>query len=459
MKIAPLLTALQGVPGIHRILTDPADCWAYGVDNSKEHHLPDVVLFPTTAEAVQKIVQACATFQIPITARGRGTGTPGGAVPVHGGVVLCFEHMNHILKTYPADRVIIVEPGLLNGALQKEATKHGLFWAPDPSSYEFCTVGGNLAHNSAGPHALKYGTPRENTLGLAFVDGQGRLIRTGVQTSKGVVGYDLTRLLIGSEGTLGIIVEATLKLLPIPQQNITLQVFYKSIEDASTAIIRVLQGNITPAALEMLDSGSLGLIHQHYSQNIIPNEAGAMLMLEIDGTIEGVQEAAQYLYPLLTGHGFVQFHKAETEAEKSALWSVRRALSPILRHVAPNKINEDVVIPISEIPTFVHFIKMLSEEHALPIISFGHAGNGNLHVNILYDAENPEESQRANICLEAIFDKVLALRGTLSGEHGIGLLKKPFIGRELSANTLDLMKSLKQTFDPHGILNPGKIFP
>jgi D-lactate dehydrogenase (quinone) len=458
LKIHSFLTALQGVSGIHRFLTDPADCWAYGVDNSKEHHLPDAVLFPTSAEAVQNIVQACATYQVPLTARGRGTGTPGGAVPIFGGVVLCFEYMNRIVKTYASDRVVIVEPGLLNGDLQKAVRQEGLFWAPDPSSQDYCTVGGNLAHNSAGPHALKYGTPRENTLGLVFVDGQGRLIKTGVQTSKGVVGYDLTRLLIGSEGTLGIIVEATLKLLPLPEKTITLQVFYRSIEDASMAIIRVLQSNIMPAALEMMDSGSLALIRQHQSL-AMPQEACAMLLIELEGTSAGAQEAAEYLTPLLSGEGFSQLHKAETAAEKSALWAVRKALSPTLRQIAPNKINEDIVIPISEIPTFVHFVETLSHKHQLSIISFGHAGNGNLHVNILYDAENLSESKRATICLEAIFDKVLALRGTLSGEHGIGLLKKAFIGRELSQNTLDLMKSLKHTFDPHGILNPGKIFP
>lgn len=446
MKIQELLTTLKEVTGVHRIFTDPADCWAYGGDNSKAHHLPDAVIFPTHAHAVQQIVKACALMGIPITARGRGTGTPGGAVPIYGGVVLCFEYMNHIISTYPADRIMIVEPGILNGDVQKAAKKHGLFWAPDPSSQDYCTVGGNLAHNSAGPRALKYGTPRENTLGLTFVDGQGRLIKTGVQTSKGVVGYDLTRLLIGSEGTLGIIVEATLKLLPLPPPTVLLQVFYRSVEQAGEAIIQLLQGHTTPTALELLDLGSLNLIRQYHTGDI-PSEAGALLLIEAETMSETIK-----------GQGFIQAQQATTEAEKAALWSIRKALSPTLQQVAPNKINEDVVVPVSQIPIFVRFVEKLSQEHQLPIISFGHAGNGNLHVNILYDATNASELQRAHLCLEVIFNKVLSLRGTLSGEHGIGLLKKPFIDRELSPDTLDLMKSLKKTFDPQGILNPGKIF-
>lgn len=449
--------ALEGAEGIHRILRDPADCWAYGVDNSKQHHLPDAVIFPASAAAVQAIVQACIEHQIPITARGRGTGTPGGAVPIQGGVVLCFEYMNRILQTYPGDRVMVVEPGLLNGTLQQKAKELGLFWAPDPSSQTYCTIGGNLAYNSAGPHALKYGTPRENTLGLVFVDGQGRLIKTGVQTSKGVVGYDLTRLLIGSEGTLGIIVEATLKLLPLPEKTLTLRIFYQSVVTASQAIMRVLQSAILPAALEMMDTKSLNLIREHSALDI-PASAGAMLIIELEGTSQGVQEAALYLNPLLSGAGFIDSLTAKTEDERASIWAIRKALSPILRHLAPHKINEDVVVPVSEIATLVAFVEHLSTQYQLPIVCFGHAGNGNLHVNILYDADNAQEAAHAEICLNALFEKVLALRGTLSGEHGVGLSKKPFIHREISADALDLMRALKTTFDPHGLLNPGKIF-
>ncbi len=440
-------------PNIAQILTDPAECWVYGTDNSKQQAAPEAVFFPTQADAVQAIVRQCATHQIPLTVRGRGTGTVGGAVPSLGGVVLCFERMDKIQALNAADRFLITEPGVLNTAAQQAAREKGFFWAPDPSSQDYCTVGGNLAHNAAGPRAIKYGTCRENTLGLVAVDGLGNLFHTGVHTTKGVVGYDLTRLLIGSEGTLGIIVEATLKLLPLPEGIATLQAFYSTVDEAAQAVMTIMQSPLTPCTLEMLDGAALALIRQAHPELSIPEQAQAMLLIEVDGAKKALPDSLQSLIQLAQNTGLIQAYPARTEVERKSVWAARKALSPALRTIAPGKLNEDVVVPISQLTNFIHFTHTLSQQHQLPIVNFGHAGNGNLHVNILF---SEEQRDTAFQCLARVFEKVLELGGTLSGEHGIGLQKKAFIADEIDLTAFQHMQALKRVFDPQGILNPGK---
>ena len=455
---ADFLALLASFFAAEDILTAPEDCWAYGYDNSRRHVLPQAVVFPTTHEQIVSVVTACNRFNVPLTARGRGTGTTGATVPVKGGLIVSLERMNKLIEFSPDNRYITVEPGMTNQQVQDIVKTKGFFWPPDPTSAPYCSIGGNLAFNSAGPRAVKYGTPRENTLGLRAVTGAGKEIRAGVHTSKGVVGYDLTRLILGSEGTLAIITQATLKLTPLPEATKTLRAIYRTVFDAAKAVSAIMSQPVTPCALEFIDGNAIDMIRQ-YSTCDLPEQAGAMLMIEVDGQLEGLDTAAEKVAASAKNAGLLDIRLAQSEAEVQALWQTRKALAPALRKVAPKKINEDVVVPVTEIPALIERLDKLSKKYDLPIINFGHAGNGNIHVNLLLDPDEPEQGKKAHHCLDEIFSLVLALNGTLSGEHGVGLEKRDFVDRELDANSLELMRNIKRQFDPNGILNPDKMFP
>ncbi|KAA0071974.1 FAD-linked oxidase C-terminal domain-containing protein [Rhodanobacter sp. T12-5] len=428
---------------------------AYSYDNSRRQALPDAVVFPTSHTQVEALVQACRAHRVPVIARGRGSNTTGATVPVDGGVVASFERMNRIVRIDPDNRLAVVEPGVLNADLQQALAPHGFFWPPDPSSAPWCSIGGNLACNSAGPRAVKYGTPRENTLGLRAVSGTGEGFRCGTYTSKGATGYDLTRLLIGSEGTLALITEATLKLTPKASAVRTLRATYKDVGAAARAVARIMAQPVTPCALEFIDDVALKLAHAHGGDNI--PLAGAMLMIEVDGEPATLDAAVDAVSAAARGDGLDDLRVAETAEETRALWSARKALSPAQRTISPNKINEDVVVPVSHLPALVDGIRQLSTKHDVLIVSFGHAGNGNLHVNLL--PRDEAERERAHACLAELFALVISLDGTLSGEHGIGMLKREFMPLALEPSTLGLMRNVKAAFDPDGILNPGKLLP
>jgi D-lactate dehydrogenase len=379
-------------------------------------------------------------------------------VPERGGLVIAFERMNRILDIDPANRIAVVEPGVVNDDLQRAVAEHGFFWPPDPTSAAVCTVGGNLAYNSAGPRAVKYGTPRENTLGLTAVTGAGRMLRTGVMTTKGVVGYDLTRLIIGSEGTLALITSATLKLTPLAEARRTLRAAYRDIHAAAAAVAAIMAQPITPCALEFMDGSAIAMVRQFSDLGVSP-DTGALLMIEVDGPANCVAAAADAVSAAARNDGLIDIKVAADRDEVAALWRTRKALSPALRHVAPKKINEDVVVPVSRIGAFIDGLEQLSRDMAIRIVNFGHAGNGNIHVNLLVNPDDANEMSRAAQCLSAVFDLVVALDGTLSGEHGVGLEKRDFIHRELDPAALDLMRAIKAQFDPNGILNPGKGLP
>ncbi len=441
-----------------QILAAASERWAYSYDNSRQQQQPGVVLLPHDARQVSDIIALCNTYKIPLTARGHGTGTAGAAVPPPGGVSLSMEHMNRILGIDPDNRVMTVQPGVTNQAVQQAAAEHGFFWPPDPTSMAVCTVGGNLACNAAGPRAVKYGTPRDNVLGLQFVTATGSLLNTGVYTTKGVVGYDLTRLLIGSEGTLAVITEATLKLTPLPEDKRTLRAIYRDTESAARAISAIMAQPVTPSALEFMDNAAIDMIRDD-SRVDLPLQAGALLMIEVDGPAECIAHSAEKIAAVARNSGCLELREAASEDEVKALWSTRKALSPALRKVAPKKINEDVVVPVSRLPELVNGLTALADKYAISIVNFGHAGNGNIHVNLLVDPDDPQQMAAADNCLDEVFTLVLQLDGTLSGEHGIGLVKREFVGRELDAASLELMQQLKRLFDPNNILNPGKTLP
>ena len=457
--MSPALRAdLAAIAGPGRLLTDPADCWPYGYDNSRRQALPQAVVFAADTGQVAALVRLCAAAGLPLIARGRGTGTTGATVPDRGGVVLSFERMNRILRVAPGDRLAICEPGVVNADLQRAAGAAGLFWPPDPTSAAVCTIGGNLAYNSAGPRAVKYGTPRENTLGLTAVTGRGEPIRTGVLTTKGVVGYDLTRLIIGSEGTLALITQATLRLTPLPEATRTLRAAYRDIQSAAAAVAALMAQPVTPCALEFMDAAAIAMV-RGYAAVDVPAATGALLMIEVDGARAGIEDAAAALAAAARNEGLLEVRHARDAAEVQALWRTRRALSPALRQVAPKKINEDLVVPVSRLAEFIDGLARLGRETGIRIVNFGHAGNGNIHVNLLMNPDDPAEMARAHACLDAVFSLTLGLGGTLSGEHGVGLAKRDFVDRELDAPTLAAMAAIKQALDPAGILNPGKALP
>ncbi len=435
---------------------DEAARSAHASDDSRRFTLPDAVALPRTREEVVALVRACRTHEVPIIARGAGTGTTGAAVPTQGGIAVSFARMNRILDIRTADRCAVVEPGLLNGELQTALQPHGLFWPPDPSSAELCSIGGNLATNAGGPRAVKYGATRDNVLGLVAVTGAGELIRCGGAYTKCSSGFDLTRLIVGSEGTLALVVEATLKLAPRPQAQAGLRAFYRDAASAATAVSRLMAQPVVPAMLEFMDRRSLELLRRNGSD--VP-EAGAMLLVEADGSVDALPDILAALGAAADGDGLLDMDVAQDGMARDKLWAARRALSPALRSIAPGKINEDVVVPVSRIPDLVAGVEALADEHTLTIVSFGHAGNGNLHVNILYHPDDADETARAQMALPRVFDLALALGGALSGEHGIGLSKRGFMARAFDSATLEAMRAVKRALDPDGILNPGKLLP
>ena len=454
---APLLAALEAALGEAALLRDPAECLAYGYDNSRRQEQPLAVALPTTREQVQAIVRACRAHATPITARGRGTNTTGASVPAPGGLVLGFERMNRLLDIRPGDRAVVVEPGLLNGELQTALRAHGLSWPPDPTSAPYSTIGGNLACNAGGPRALKYGASRDNVLALVAVDGRGDLLKLGAGTTKASMGFDLSRLLVGSEGTLGLIVEATLRLVPLAPARASLRALYADAESAARAVARIMAQPTTPSMLEFMDADCLRLAREVGGAQL--REAGALLMIEADGRPEELPGALDALRAAAEGEGCLEVTGATDAAQAERLWAARKALSPALRSIAAGKINEDVVVPVSRIAELVEVVRTIAVRHDLRIVCFGHAGNGNLHVNILFDPQEASIDSRTGAALDELFAATLALGGLLSGEHGIGLAKRGYMERALEPATLAAMRAIKQVFDPDGILNPGKLLP
>ncbi len=453
----PVLARLGEIFG-DQLLTDTAERWAYGYDNSRQQALPQAVCLAHTHEQVLDLVRVCLQHRLPLVPRGRGTGTTGAVVPAAGGIVLSLEQMTGTLEIDAQNRLAVVSPGVSNEELQRAAARHGFFWPPDPTSAAVCTIGGNLAYNSAGPRAVKYGTPRENTLALRAVTGAGETLRTGTRTTKGVVGYDLTRLLIGSEGTLAIITEATLKLTPLAAAKRTLQASYRSIEAAAEAVSALMAQALTPSTLEFMDGQAIDTVRD-YADLGLPDSARALLMIEVDGSADSIEADARRVAEVAHNDGCLGVELANDAAEIERLWRARKALSPALRNIAPKKINEDVAVPVSRLPELITGLETLSRRHAIPIVNFGHAGNGNIHVNLLLDPDDPAQAAAAESCLSEVFSLVLELEGTLSGEHGVGRVKRDFVARELSPVALRLMQGIKQQFDPHNILNPGVGFP
>ena len=455
-EIVETLTALLGP---ERVLTAPEDRALYASDETPRACLPEAVVFPASHEDVARIVRLANRHRLPLTPRAAGSGNVGGALPAPGGVVVSFECMRRVLEFDPDNRLIVVEPGVVTEEIDRLAQAHGLMYAPDPGSGAYCRIGGNLAMNAAGPRCVKYGATRDHVLALRAVLGDGREIRTGARTSKYATGYDLTRLLVGSEGTLALITEATLRLVPAPERIANLRVCFASNRAACAAVARVMRQPVIPSALEFMDRRSIEAIREYGGAEGLPAGTQAVLMLAADGDHDDVPRQIERLTAALRGEGLIEIQSGFTPEEMARLWTARKSLSHAVKKIAPLKINEDVVVPVMRLGDLVEAIDRLGERHRIPLVAFGHAGNGNLHVNLMVHPDDADEMARARACRRELIETVLRLQGSLSGEHGIGSEKRAFVELEFDAATLGLMREIKALFDPMGLLNPGKMLP
>jgi glycolate oxidase len=437
--------------------TEPEDLICYGFDASGLGAQPSAVVWPQNMEDVVAVMKFSSANEVPVIPRGAGSGMTGGAVPSKGAIVMSLERMNKILEIDRENMQVLVEPGVINGTLQNVLEWQGFFYPPDPASMDFCTIGGNVAENSGGPRAIKYGVTRDYVLGLEAVLPGGEVITTGVRTAKGVVGYDLTRLLVGSEGTLAVVTKIRLRVLPLPQDIITLLAIFKDLEKSGTAVTQIIAKGIIPRTLEFLDREAVTAV-ENYKPVGLPKDAEAILLVELDGHPAAITKEAEQISEICSRLGG-EMIMAEDDAAREKIWEARRAVSPALFHLMPTKINEDIVVPRSMIPKMLVKLRRLSEETGIKIVNFGHAGDGNIHVNLMVDRNNAEEYERARRLVKEIFAATIELGGTISGEHGVGLTKSEYITMEIRPVELDLMKRIKAVFDPKNLLNPGKIFP
>ncbi len=459
--VAPeILRQFQNALGAEHVRTDDQTRISYGTDALKRGAPADLVVFPGNTSEVAAAVRLCAEHRIAIVPRGAGSGYTGGSVPVRGGVVVALDRMNRIIEIDEANLVAIVEPNVITGDLQDAVERVGLFYPPDPASLRQSAVGGNVAENAGGPRAFKYGTTKQYVLGLEAVLPTGEIIETGGKVVKNVVGYDLTHLLVGSEGTLAIITKVILRLVPKPPVQATLRASFADVNAAVQAVANIIKARVVPAALELVDGDSLEAVGRYLQvRSLAPEGTGAVLLVEVDGVPSAVEEETTRVEQACLDAGATEILRARDEAHRIELWRVRRELSLSLKMITPLKFNHDVVVPKGRIPQLFALVDRIKSEFHLRIPLFGHAGDGNIHVNIMVDPGDRDEIERAHKAERVLFEGVVALEGSISGEHGIGFSKAPFLPIELSSEEIALMKRVKQAFDPLGIMNPGKVFP
>jgi glycolate oxidase len=448
--------ALDKALGPSKVLVGERACAPYTNDDSQlEGRLPDVVVIAETTADVATTLALAERYDVPVTPRAAGSGRTGGAMCVAGGIVLATHAIAQIKDIDRENLVAVVQPGVITGHLHAACEAEGLFYPPDPNSYDMCMIGGNVAENAGGPRAFKYGVTREYVLGLEVTLMGGQTLRTGRRTTKGVTGYDVTALLVGSEGTLGVFTEVTLRLVPKPPAIATVLALFEDVHGAGAAVSRIIAAGLVPRCLELLDRATLDAVRKELP---IDARAGAMLLLEVDGEGNGLDAQLERLGDVVTaGQGVVDVVAAQDAAQRARLWSARKALSIATRKLAKNKLSEDVVVPRSRVPELLARVDRIGEALRVRHLTYGHAGDGNLHVNFLWDDE--DEAPRVEAATLRLMEDTVALGGTLSGEHGIGLTKAPYLPLEQSAELIELQRRVKRVFDPKELLNPGKIFP
>jgi glycolate oxidase len=460
-RVTPdIVDALRRIAGRDHVATDGATLDIYSVDALKRDGCrPEVVVWPGAASEVAAVAQLCNANRVPLVPRGAGTGYTGGAVPVWGGIVLSLGRLDRILEIDGENLLAVVQPNVITADLQAAAERVGLSYPPDPASLAQCALGGNVAACAGGPRAFKYGTTGRYVLGLEAVLPTGEVIRTGGRTVKNVVGYDLTSLLVGSEGTLAIITEITLRLVPKPPATATFRATFRSMTAAAAAVSAIVARGVEPSALEVIDRASLDAAERYLGERLAPGDTDALLLIEVDGLATSLEEQAASVEEASRAAGAIDWLRATEEETRARVWRVRRELSIALRQVAPLKINHDVVVPKAALPALFDVIAALRVSHGLRIACFGHAADGNIHVNVLVDPGDAGELDRAHRAERLLFERVVALKGAISGEHGIGFTKRAYVPLQLAPDVIALMRRVKAAFDPNGILNPGKMFP
>jgi len=455
---AKLVEELREIAGEENVLTSPEELLCYSYDSTVLQHLPEVVVLPRTTQEVAATVALANRERIPILPRGAGTNLAGGTIPIKGGIVLSLTRMIDILEIDDVNMLAVVQPGVVTGKLQAAVAKQGLYYPPDPASLKATTIGGNLGMNAGGPHALKYGVTSDYVMGLEVVLPSGEVIRTGGKAIKNVTGYNLTQLFVGSEGTLGVITEVTLRLIPQPETTGSVLAAFADLDDAATLVNRILHAGVTPAVIEIMDQMTIQTVDD-YLQSGLPREAASLLLIQVDGVQAAVDQELGIVAQLCRDNKATTAEVATTPEEEETLWKARRSISPSLTRVRPNKLGEDISVPREAIPEVVRRIQEISSQRNLPIAIFGHISDGNLHPNILFDQADPEEMERVEAATGDIFEVATSVGGTLSGEHGIGLLKQKYLSLDLPEGTVEVMRTIKKALDPHNIMNPGKIFP
>ncbi|HEY6188967.1 MAG TPA: FAD-linked oxidase C-terminal domain-containing protein [Pyrinomonadaceae bacterium] len=453
----PVLARLRELVGAEFVLVDAERVEPYAQDAVKEKFPPEAVVLPRSAEEIAAIMRLANEARFPVTARGGGVGYTGGAVPVEGGIVIGTDRMNHIREINADDLYVLTEPGVTTYALQQAVEEHGLFYPPDPASYKNSFIGGNIAENAGGMRSAKYGVTKHYVLGLEVVTPTGEIIKTGGRTSKNVVGFDLTGLICGSEGMLGIITEATLRLLPLPEATRTVRATFHTMSAACACVPRFTRARVTPVAIEVLDQNSIRAVELEFAFGL-PMDAGALLIVSVDGSSEEVERASLIVEEVMREGGGFDLLRSKTREEEERLWDVRRALSPAIKKYGTLKLNEDVVVPRSRVPELVERVLEIGRCHETFVVNFGHAGDGNIHVNFMCDRADAQAVARARAAVRDTFAAAIELQGTISGEHGIGYVKAPYMEMAVTRTTLETMKQIKRALDPLGILNPGKVF-
>ena len=453
-----LLHALAAVVGPQSVLTSAEDLIPYSFDGTAAlKQLPEAVVFPRTTAQVSECVRLAAAAAMPVVTRGSGTGLSGGSIPSPGSLVLCLAQMNAILDVDARNLTLRAEAGAVTQRIDEAAARHGLFYPPDPGSMRISTIGGNVAENSGGLRGLKYGVTRDYVMGLEVVLADGRIARFGNQCVKDVAGYSLKDLFVGSEGTLGIVTEVLLKLVPRPAARRTLLALYDRIEDAAETVSAIVAARIIPCTLEFLDRTTATCVEE-YSRVGLPTDCAAVLLMETDGHPSAVADEAGQMERIARSHRARDVRVARDDTEALQLASARRNAFAALARRRPTTILEDVTVPRSELATMVGFVAETAAEFGLQIGTFGHMGDGNLHPTFLADERDADEMRRVHLALDAIVTRTLELGGTITGEHGVGLAKKPWLRQQMGDSSLELMRQIKRALDPGNVLNPGKIF-
>jgi glycolate oxidase len=457
MISGPLIKEFTYLLGRENVFTDKADLVTYSYDAAVlESVLPAVILRPSQHESIGKIVSLCNENSIPITVRGAGTNLSGGTIPSANGVVLVTNALNNILEINEEDMYAVVQPGVITAKLAAAVETKGLFYPPDPGSQAVSTIGGNVAENAGGLRGLKYGVTKDYVLGLKFFDAFGNHVKTGARTVKCVTGYNLTGLMTGSEGTLGVIYEIILKLIPLPSHRKSMVAVFDETARATETVAAIIAGRIVPATLEFMDNFTIRAVEKH-SRAGLPLDAAALLLVEVDGHPAQVEEDSGKVEKICREKGAIDLRVAKDASERDKIWAARRSALSALAQLKPTLVLEDATVPRSKIPDMVRALENIGKKFDLSIGTFGHAGDGNLHPTILTDRRKGQEWKKVEEAIENIFEKALSLGGTLSGEHGIGIAKSRFLKDEIGAGTLLFSKNVKSAVDPKNILNPGKI--